>query len=89
MFTFFNKKLAVDTSSEEITRITTILKKNHIKYELRTTRTRGSIGSGLDTYSYAQANIALYKGASQPIFLYSVYVNRKDFNLARKLVWGS
>lgn len=89
MFTFFKMKLAVDTSSEEITRITTILKNNHIKYELRTLRARGSIGSALDSQSYASANLSLYKGSSQPGFIYSIFVDRKDAEIARKLVWGS
>jgi hypothetical protein len=89
MFTLFKKKLAIDTSAEEIRRTTTILEKNNIKYEIRTTRTRGVIGSAFDAQSYARGNIAMYKGASQPSFIYSVYVKAKDYDRARKLVKGS
>ena len=89
MFGLFMKKLAVDTSAEEIRRTTTILEKNNLKYEIRTTRTRGTIGSALDARSYANANLAMYKGASQPSFIYSVYVKPKDYDRARKLTRGS
>jgi hypothetical protein len=89
MFDFFMKKLVVDTSAEEIARATSILDRNNIKYELRTTRTRGSIGSALDARSYAQGNIALYKGASGPTFIYTVCVTRKEYDLAWKLLYGA
>jgi hypothetical protein len=86
MFTIFMKKLAVDTSAEEIRRTTTILEQNRIKYEIRTTRTRGTIGSALDARSYANANLAMYKGASPPSFIYSVYVKHKDYERACTLI---
>lgn len=86
MFTLFMKKLSVDTSAEEIRRTTTILEQNNIKYEIRTTRTRGTIGSALDARSYANANLPMYKGASQPSFIYTVYVKPKDYDLACGLV---
>jgi hypothetical protein len=89
MLGLFMKKLAVDTSAEEIRRTTTILEKNKIKYEIRTTRTRGSIGSAMDAQTYANANLAMYKGASPPSFIYTVYVKPKDYDRARKLVKGS
>jgi hypothetical protein len=89
MFTFFKKKLATDTSAEEIKRITTILEKNKVKYEVRTIRGRGSVGSGLDAHAYASGNLSMYKGASEPIFIYTIHVNLKEYDLARKLIWGS
>lgn len=89
MFTFFKKKLCVDTSGEEIRRITNLLETNGIHYEIRTSRARGSIGAALDAGSYAQGNIPMYKEAPQQLFIYSIYVDRKAYALARKLVWGS
>ena len=84
MLGLFMKKLVIDTSAEEIRRVTTVLEKNDIFYEVRTTRSRGTIGSSIDAASYARANLSLYKGASQPTFIYSVYVRRKDYERARK-----
>lgn len=86
MFGLFLKKLVIDTSAEEIRRTTTILEQNNIKYEVRTTRSRGTIGSGIDAHTYARANLAMYKEAAQPSFIYSVYVKRKDYDQARKLI---
>lgn len=86
MFGLFMKRLAVDTSTEGIKRISTILDQNSIKYEVRSERSRGTIGMGLDAAAYARANLAMYKGASEPTFIYSVYVNLKDYKRAKKLI---
>jgi hypothetical protein len=86
---FFMKKLIIDTSAEEIAKVTTTLEQNNLKYEIRTIRTRGTVGSAIDARSYAQANIAMYKGASQPGFVYYVYVKPKDYERARILTRGS
>lgn len=85
MFGLFMKKLVTDTSAEEIARVTAILEQKQIHFEVRTQRSRGSVGSGLDAGAYARGNLAMYKGASQPVFIYSVYVNPKDFHQARRL----
>lgn len=86
LFGLLMKKLVVDTSAEEIRRTTDILEQNNVHYEVRTTRTRGTIGSAFDAATYARANLALYKGAPQPSFIYTVYVDRKDLTHARKLL---
>ena len=84
----FMKKLTVDTSAEGVRRLATILEQNNIRYEIRTTRTRGSVGSAMDARSYAQGNLPLYKGTSQPMVIYSIYVDRKYYYLALKLLHG-
>lgn len=86
MLGLFMKKLVIDTSAEEIRRVTTVLEQNDIKYEIRTLRARGTVGSSIDAASYARANLSLYKGASQPSFIYYVYVRRRDYERARELM---
>lgn len=86
MLGLFLKKLAIDTNAEEIGRITTILEQNDIKYVVDTVRPRGTVGSAIDAGTYARANLAYYKGAPQPTFVYYVYVKRKDYDRARKLI---
>ena len=86
LFRFFMKKLITDTSSEEIRRVTTLLGQSGIKYEIRTVRPRGSIGTAMDSRSYASVNLAMYKGASLPAFVYMVYVNRRDVDRAREVI---
>ena len=85
---FLMKKLVTDTSGEEIRRVTEILKGQKIKHVVRTVRARGSIGTAMDSRTYARANLAMYKGASMPNYVYMVYVNRGDFENARDLVYG-
>ena len=89
MFVGFKKRIAVDTSSEEARRVTEILDANGIRYELRTKRPRGSIGTALDSRAYASGNISMYKGASQPLFIYMIYVKRKDFDRAHHLLYAT
>lgn len=88
MFVLFKKRIVVDTSSEEITRIANILEENDIPYELRTRRERGFFGTFFDAQSYARANISMYKGSVQPAFIYMVYVKRRDVARARDLLFG-
>ncbi|MDT8381856.1 MAG: hypothetical protein RQ728_06330 [Brevefilum sp.] len=87
MFAFLKKRIVVDLSGEEIRRVTNLLDQQAIKYELRTKRTRGSIGTALDSRSYAASNIAMYKGASTPPVVYMVYVNRSDYAKAFDLLY--
>ena len=82
MFVLGKKKIAVDTSGEEIRRITNILAQNKIKYEIRTKRVRGSIGTAIDARTYARANLAMYKGAQLPSVVYMIWVRRKDYERA-------
>lgn len=89
MFVIFKKRIATDTSGEEVRRITNILEENYIKYEIRTRRSRGVIGSAYDASSYARSNIAMYKGSSTPLFVYFIYVKRKDYAHAKELLFGA
>jgi hypothetical protein len=86
MFTFLKKRILVETNNESVTKALAALDKNKIKYELRTSRSRGVIGSTFDAQSYARSNISMYKGSSQPSFIYMVYVKRKDYLRAKKLI---
>ena len=89
MFSLFMKKIATDTSSEEISRIRLILDKNQIQYTVDTARSRGIVGAGMDASSYARANLPMYNQGVQPTFIYTVYVRRKDYALAHKLLYGA
>lgn len=84
MFILFMKKLATDTSAEEISRIKTVLGQNDIKFEIWTTR--GRTGSAHDSITYLKSAPVMYGLAPEPVFIYSVYVKRKDYARARKLV---
>ena len=82
MFVLFKKRIAVDTSGEEIRRITNLLEDNNIKYEIRTKRARGSIGSAIDARTYARSNLSMYKGAQSPPVVYMIWVKRNDYENA-------
>jgi hypothetical protein len=90
MITIFNrKKLAVDTSSQEITRITLKLKAAGIKYELHTSRSQSSFGMML--HGSMSAGIGHGAGGANAgigslFFVYTVYVARKDFERAKEAI---
>ena len=86
MFVLFMKRILVDTNNESVTNALALLEKNNIKYELRTIRSRGVIGTAMDARSYARSNIAIYKGSSQPSFVYIVYVKPRDYLQAKRLI---
>lgn len=88
VFVGFKKRILVDISSEEARRVTSILDEHKIKYELRTKRPRGSIGTALDARAYGRGNLAMYKGAGAPMFVYMVYVKRKDYDRAHQLCYS-
>ena len=85
MFVLFKKRIAVDTSGEEIKRITNVLGENNIKYEIRTKRSRGSIGTAIDSRTYARSNLSMYKEAQSPPVVYMIWVKRKDYERANDL----
>jgi hypothetical protein len=87
MIILFMKKLATDTSAEEISRIKTILAQYEIKFEVWTTR--GRTGSDRDSITHLKSNPVMYEISPEPLFIYSDYVKHKDYARARKLVLGS
>ena len=86
MLILFMKKLATDTSAEEIGRIKTILVQNKLKLEVWTSR--GRTGSERDSHTYLRSNPVMYGIAPEPVFIYTIYVRRKDYARARQLVLG-
>jgi hypothetical protein len=86
MFVFLKKRILVDTNNESVTKALAVLEKHHIKYDVRTIRSRGVLGTAMDAGSYARSNIAMYKESSQPGFVYMVYVKRSDYLKAKHLI---
>ncbi len=82
----FMKKLTVDSSAEGIRKVTDKLKGASIRYQLVTTRSRGSVGSLWDARAYAKSNIALYKYSAKPNMVYFVFVSRKNYQRAQELI---
>ena len=87
MLILFMKKLATDTSAEEISRIKTVLGQNNIKLEVWTSR--GRTGSERDSHIYLKSMPVMNGIAPEPVFIYTVYVRRKDYARARQLVLGA
>jgi len=86
MLILFMKKLATDTSAEEIGGIKTILAQNNLKFEVTTAR--GGTGSRWDSHTNLRSNPVMHGIAPEPVFIYTVYVRRKDYVRASQMVLG-
>ncbi len=87
MFNLFMKKLATDTSAEEISRIKTLLAHNSIKFEVMIAR--GGTGSRYESHTNLRSSPVMHGIAPEPVFIYTVYVKHKDYARARQLVLGA
>ena len=86
LFIPFLKKLMVETSSEAVHKACKLLEANGIQYRIQTYRFRGIIGTGLESTSYMRFNLSQNKWGSQPTASYGIFVRRKDYETARKLI---
>ena len=74
MITVFNReKLMADTSSQELNRVTDILRKNEISYDVVTKKNMTTFGQ-------------IVHLVGDVLYTYLVYVRRKDFGAAKKLI---
>lgn len=89
MITILNrKKLMLDISSTEVTRVTEILKKNNIPYYLKTTRSNTIMGAIWDVnlqHKWNQTNSVTQKQAK---YIYTIYVKKKQYKEAVYKVYG-
>ena len=88
MFVLHKKRFTVDTSGQEIRRITPLLEQNSINYDISTKRARASIGTAIDARTYARANLTMYKGLDTPSVVTMVWVKWKDYERAFDLCFG-
>lgn len=91
MVTILNrKKLLTDTSSIEIARVTTILKEHHISYDIVTKKSQSTFSN----MAHASMSNTIGHGAAasyndivgEVFFIYHIYVRRKDYEKAKRIV---
>ena len=93
MITVFNmEKLMADTSSQELDRVTDILRKNAISYDVVTKKNMTTFGQIVHsnmskTIGNGSPSASTYKDlVGDVLYTYLVYVRRKDFGAAKKLI---
>lgn len=87
MVNIFNRKdLVTDVSSEEITRVTNILKENNIEYYLKTIRNTNTFMQTRYVKSQMKFNQIYNKEEAPHLkFIYRIYVKRKDYVKAQSI----
>lgn len=88
MLNIINRKhLLTDVSSEEITRVTTILKENKIEYFLKTIRNTNTFMQTRYVKKQMQLNQIYDKEEGQHLkFVYRIYVKRKDYTKTKSII---
>lgn len=93
MITVFNReKLMADTSSQELNRVTDILRKNAISYDVVTKKNMTTFGQIVHSnmsarIGHGSPSASTYKDlVGDVLYTYLVYVRRKDFEAAKKLI---
>lgn len=88
MIYFFNRKLlATESDPQKVGDIKLQLKKSGIHYSIDVIRSRGGIGQSIDSSMAAEAGLR-YNQFNTTSFIYKIYVRRKDYENARKVVYG-
>ena len=93
MITVFNReKLMADTSSQELDRVTDILRKNAISYDVVTKKNMTTFGQIVHsnmskTIGNGSPSASTYKDlVGDVLYTYLVYVRRKDFGAAKNVI---
>jgi hypothetical protein len=76
-----------NTSNEDLSRIKTIPGQNSIYFNAMLAR--GGTGSRWDSHTNLRSTPVRYGVAPEPVFIYTIYVRRKDYAHARELVLGA
>ncbi|HRX13555.1 MAG TPA: hypothetical protein P5087_00830 [Eubacteriales bacterium] len=83
MVTIFNRRLLVkDSSGIELTRITNMLKKEKIQYNIKTVISRGAVGRVLEAKTYYGFNQPY---SSDQTYVYFLYVRKNDYEKAKHI----
>jgi hypothetical protein len=81
---FLRKRLLIETDPIEIARVTEILNKAAINYQIKTVVSRGAIGRAIDVQMFAHYRQAGYDKILQHVYI--IHVLKKDFQKANILI---
>ena len=88
MIFFLNRKLlATESDPQQVGDVKSKLQKAGIPYSINPIRSRGVIGQTIDT-SMAVSVGMRFSQFNTTAFIYKIYVRRKDYEKARKSVYG-
>jgi len=84
---FFRKRLFLDTNAMEFARIKDILKRNGIKYDVKTTCSENLISRRFNAAAAAHLRQS-YSMFSAQNYVYYIYVKRSDYKKAKALAYS-
>lgn len=82
---FNRKRLLLDTDPQELARVKACLDKAEISYEVKTTMSDNVLSRNVNAAA-SMRYVTAYRAAQNQVYLYQVFVRRKDFAAAKKLV---
>ena len=81
------KRLMIDTNAQELARVKTVLDKNGIKYEVKTTVTDNVLSRSFNAKAAATHRTA-YSAMDTQSYIYQLFVKPGDHAKARKAAYG-
>ena len=88
MICFLNKRnLLIDSDPQMLAGAKQILDQNRIEYEVKTTTSDNVLSRNFNARA-AQYRVASYDQMARQSYVYYLYVRRKDFEKASKLIKG-
>ena len=86
MIWFFNRKrVLLDTDARELARVKSRLDQAGIAYEVKTTVSDNVLSRNVNSAA-AMRYVTAYSAAQNQTYLYQVFVRRKDYVAAKKLL---
>lgn len=88
MIYILNRKLlAVESDPQKVGDVKLQLKQAGIHYSIDTIRSRGGIGQSIDSSMAAEMGLR-YNQFNTSSFIYKIYVRKRDYKNARKVIYG-
>ena len=86
MICFLNRKrILLDTDARELARVKTCLDRAGIAYEVKTSMSDNVLSRNMNSAA-AMRYVTSYSAAQNQTYLYQVFVRRKDYAAAKKLL---
>ena len=88
MICFLNRKrVLLDSDPQELARVKTKLDQVGIPYEVKTTTSDNVLSRNVNAAA-SMRYVTTYSASQNQMYLYQVFVRRKDYSAAKKVVTG-
>ena len=84
----FRKRLMIDTDAGELARVKSVLDKNAVRYDVKTTVSDNVLSRSFNSAA-AVRHRSSYSAMETQSYVYQLFVSLKDYDRAKALAYGS